>query len=43
LQAVEIWRGGAEGMAQRLESASRLEAGEALGSLVLNLDDIWAV
>lgn len=42
-RAVEIWRGGAEGMAERLENASRLEAGEALAGLVLNLDDIWAV
>ena len=42
-RAVEIWCGGAEGLAERLESARRLEAGEALPGLVLNLDDIWAV
>jgi Uma2 family endonuclease len=41
--AVEVWRGGEQGMAERLESATRLEAGEACGGLVLELEEIWAV
>jgi hypothetical protein len=32
--------GGQQGMAQRLDNASRLEAGEAFWELVLNLEDI---
>ena len=42
-QAVEIWRGGQEGMAERLENATRLEAGEEFAGLVLDLETIWAV
>ena len=42
-RAVEIWRGGQQGLAQRLENATRLEAGEAFAGLVLELGEIWAV
>ena len=48
-RAVEIWRGGESGMAQRLEEATRLEAamrlegGEALAGVVLELEAIWTV
>jgi Uma2 family endonuclease len=41
-QAVEIWQGGQQGMAQRLDNASRLEAGEAFAGLALELEEIWA-
>ena len=39
-RAVETWQGGQQGMAQRLDNASRLEAGEAFGELVLDLEAI---
>jgi hypothetical protein len=39
---VEIWQGGQQGMAQRLDNASRLEAGEAFAGLALELEEIWA-
>jgi Uma2 family endonuclease len=42
-RAVEIWRGGELGMAQRLEQATRLEAGEALAGVVLELEAVWTV
>ncbi len=42
-RAVEIWRAGEPGMAERLEGATRLEAGEAVGGVVLELEEIWAV
>ena len=42
-QAVEIWRSGQRGMAERLENACRLKAGEAFEGLVLELGEIWAV
>jgi Uma2 family endonuclease len=42
-RAVEIWRGGQEGMAERVENASRLEAGEGFGGLTVELEEIWAV
>jgi Uma2 family endonuclease len=42
-RAVEIWRGGQEGMAKRLENANRLEAGEEFPGLAVELDEIWAV
>ena len=42
-RAVEIWRGGEQGMAQRLENAARLEGGELSEGLVLELEAIWAV
>ena len=42
-RAVELWRGGAKGRAERLENPSRLEAGEPFAGLVLELEEIWAV
>jgi len=42
-RAVEIWRGGQQGLAERLDNATRLEAGEAFAGLVLELGEIWAV
>jgi Uma2 family endonuclease len=42
-RAVEIWRGGQVGMAERLENATRLEAGEAFAGLALELVTIWEV
>lgn len=42
-RAVEIWRGDQQGMAERLEDASRLEGGELAEGLELELEEIWAV
>jgi Uma2 family endonuclease len=42
-RAVEIWREGKQGMAERLENASRLDGGELAEELVLELAEIWAV
>ncbi|MFM7647411.1 MAG: hypothetical protein ACKO50_04995 [Cyanobium sp.] len=42
-RAVEIWRGDQQGMAERLEDASRLEGGELAEGLALELEEIWAV
>ena len=42
-RAVEIWRGGQQGMAERLEDASRLDGGELAEGLVLELEEIWVV
>ncbi|MFM9089113.1 MAG: Uma2 family endonuclease [Cyanobium sp.] len=42
-RAVEIWQGGQQGMAERLENASRLEGGELAEGLALELEEIWAV
>ena len=42
-RAVEIWQGSQEGMAERLEHAARLEAGEAFAGLALELNSIWGV
>lgn len=42
-RAVEIWRGDQQGMAERLENASRLEGGELAKGLALELEEIWAV
>jgi hypothetical protein len=42
-RAVETWRGGQQGLAERLEDASRLEGGEIAEGLVLELEEIWAV
>ncbi len=42
-QAVEIWRGGQQGMAERLDNASRLDGGELAEGLALELEEIWAV
>jgi Uma2 family endonuclease len=42
-RAVEIWRGGQQGMAERLDNASRVDGSELAEGLVLNLEEIWAV
>jgi len=42
-RAVEIWRGGQRGRAERLENASRLEGGELAAGLALNLQEIWTI
>jgi Uma2 family endonuclease len=42
-RAVEIWRGGEQGIAERLENASRLDGGELAEGLVLALEEIWVV
>jgi hypothetical protein len=42
-RAVEIWRKGQQGMAERLDNASRLDGGELAEELVLELAEIWAV
>ncbi|MEB3322087.1 MAG: Uma2 family endonuclease [Synechococcaceae cyanobacterium] len=40
-RSVEIWQGGQEGMAERLENATRLEGGEGFVGLVVDLETIW--
>jgi Uma2 family endonuclease len=42
-RAVEIWRGGQQGMAERLENASRVAGSELVEGLELDLEEIWAV
>ncbi|MEB3199422.1 MAG: Uma2 family endonuclease [Synechococcaceae cyanobacterium] len=42
-RAVEIWRAGQQGMAERLENAARLEPGEPFAGLTLELQEIWTV
>ena len=42
-RAVEIWRGGQQGMAARLENASRVAGSELAEGLELDLEEIWAV
>jgi Uma2 family endonuclease len=43
-RAVEIWRGGGQqGMAERLENASRVAGSELAEGLELDLEEIWAV
>ena len=42
-RAVEIWRGGQQGMAERLENASRVDGSELVEGLELDLEDIWVV
>lgn len=42
-RAVEVWQGEQKGMAERLETPARLEAGEPFAGLVLELEEIWAV
>jgi Uma2 family endonuclease len=42
-RAVEIWRAGQQGMAQRLENANRLDGSELAEGLTLDLEDIWVV
>jgi Uma2 family endonuclease len=40
-RAAEIWRGGEEGMGERLENATRLQGGEDFAGLELELKEIW--
>jgi Uma2 family endonuclease len=42
-RAVELWRGGEQGRAERLENTSRLEGSELAEGLALELEEIWAV
>ena len=42
-RAVELWRGGQQGMAERLENASRVAGSELAEGLELDLDEIWVV
>ena len=42
-RAVEIWRSGQQGMAERLENASRVDGSDLAESLELDLEEIWAV
>jgi Uma2 family endonuclease len=42
-RAVEIWRSGQQGMAERLENASRVDGSELAEGLELDLEEIWAV
>jgi Uma2 family endonuclease len=42
-RAVEIWRGGQQGMAERLENASRVDGSELVEGLELGLEEIWVV
>jgi Uma2 family endonuclease len=42
-RAVEIWRDGQQGMAERLENASRVAGSDLAEGLELDLEEIWAV
>jgi Uma2 family endonuclease len=42
-RAVEFWRGGHQGMAERLENERRLDGAELAEGLELELEEIWAV
>jgi len=42
-RAVEIWRGGQRGMAERLDNASRVDGSELAEGLGLDLEEIWVV
>ena len=42
-RAVEIWRSGQQGMAERLDNASRADGSELAEGLELDLEEIWAV
>jgi len=42
-RAVEIWRGGQQGMVERLDNASRVDSSELAEGLGLDLEEIWAV
>ena len=42
-RAVEIWRGGQQGMAERLDNASRVDGSELAVGLGLDLEEIWVV
>ena len=41
-RAVEIWRGGQPGRAERVENANRLDGADLAGGLELELEPIWA-
>ena len=43
VRAVEIWTGGKQGMAERLDNVSRLDGAELAEGLTLDLEEIWAV
>ena len=40
---MEIWRGGQQGMAERLENARRVDGSELAEGLELDLEEIWVV
>ncbi len=42
-RAVEIWRGGKQGIAERLDNISLLDGAELAEGLTLDLEEIWAV
>ena len=42
-RAVEIWRGGQQGMAEQLDNASRVDGSELAEGLALDLEEIWVV
>jgi Uma2 family endonuclease len=42
-RAVEIWRGGQQGMAERLDNASRVDGSDLAEGLELDLKEIWVV
>jgi hypothetical protein len=42
-RAVEIWRGGQQGMAERMENANRLDGVGLAEGLELELEAIWEV
>ena len=42
-RAVEIWRAGQEGMAERIDNVGRLDGAELAEELELDLEEIWAV
>jgi len=42
-RAVEIWRSGQQGMAERLDNASRADGSELAEGLGLDLEEIWVV
>jgi Uma2 family endonuclease len=42
-RAVEIWRGGQQGMAERLDNANRVDGSDLAEGLELDLEEIWVV
>jgi Uma2 family endonuclease len=42
-RAVDIWREGQQGMAERLENANRLDGAELAEGLALELEEIWVL
>ena len=42
-RAVEIWREGQQGMAERLDNTTRLDGAELAEGLALELEEIWGV